>query len=235
MRGRTPLHAVILLLAAGTLLRLAITGDYTRYVRVAARPYLISAGVAIGALAIASLWQVLRGRTSGEHLHGRFDVAWLLVLPLAAVLLLAPPAVGAYQASRTGSALPPAPSAPYPPLPASDPVQISVVDYASRAVFDAGKTLAGRHVRMTGFLTRATDGGWYLTRMVVTCCAADAQPIKVGLDGSIPSDATSDRWISVEGTYSIRTAKDRVNGATIPYLAVSAATMTVQPANPYES
>ena len=106
------------------------------------------------------------------------------MVPLAVLLLIAPSPAGAYEAGRAGSALPPAPSSPYTALPAGDPVTLSVVDYASRAVFDAGRTLTGHHIQLTGFLTSAPGGGWYLTRMLVTCCAADAQPIKVGLAGA---------------------------------------------------
>jgi uncharacterized repeat protein (TIGR03943 family) len=120
-------------------------------------------------------------------------------------------------------------------LPAGNPVTLSVVDYASRAVFDAGRTLTGRHLQLTGFLTVAADGGWYLTRMLVTCCAADAQPIKVGLTGAVPAGAAADVWITVVGSYSAHTAKDTVNGATIPFLVMTSARLVAQPADPYES
>jgi uncharacterized repeat protein (TIGR03943 family) len=242
------LHAVVLLLAGGTLLRLAMTGSYTRYVKVGARPYLIAAGVVVTALAVVSLWQATavrrrqvtptpRHADGGDHYHrhGRFEVAWLLVVPLAVVLLIAPRPVGAYQAGRSGSALPPAPSSPYEALPAGDPVTLSVVDYASRAVFDAGRTLTSHHVQLTGFLTAAPGGGWYLTRMVVTCCAADAQPIKVGLAGVLPAGAHGDMWVSVVGAYTAQTSKDTVNGATSPYLTVASAQRVTLPSDPYES
>jgi uncharacterized repeat protein (TIGR03943 family) len=246
----TDLHAVVLFLAGGTLLRLAVTGSYTRYVKVGARPYLIAAGTVILTLAVVSLWQAVTARRRRDtsaprdphgdgghdhHHHGRFEVAWLLVVPLAVLLLIAPSPAGAYEAGRAGSALPPAPSSPYTALPAGDPVTLSVVDYASRAVFDAGRTLTGHHIHLTGFLTAASGGGWYLTRMLVTCCAADAQPIKVGLAGDLPAGVHTDVWVSVVGTYTTRTAKDTVNGATIPYLTVVSAQVAKQPADPYES
>jgi uncharacterized repeat protein (TIGR03943 family) len=246
-RRTRDLHAVVLLLTGGTLLRLAVTGTYARYVKVGARPYLIAAGIVITALALVSLWQAVAGRRRRvatpngadahhhHHHHGRFEVAWLLLAPLAVLLLLAPSPAGAYEAGRAGSALPPAPSSPYGSLPAGDPVTISVVDYASRAVFDAGHTLVGRRVQLTGFLTKAPGGGWYLTRMLVTCCAADAQPIKVGLAGTPPAGADVDVWVTVVGTYTPQTSKDTVNGSTIAYLTVVSAQVTQQPSDPYES
>jgi uncharacterized repeat protein (TIGR03943 family) len=244
----------VLLLVGGALLRIALTGSYTAYVKTTARPYLLAAGVVITALAVVSLAQAVndRRRPTSRHRHaapmrngggghdsihhkGRFDVAWLLVVPLAVLLLIAPKPAGAFEAGRAGSALPPAPSSPYPPLPAGDPVRLPVVDYASRAVFDGGRTLIGRHLQLTGFLTAAPGGGWYLTRMVVTCCAADAQPIKVGLVGDLPAGVQADEWLTVVGDYSTRTGKDAVNGATIPFLAVTSVQPTNQPADPYES
>lgn len=243
---RRDIHATILLLAGGTLLRLAWTGGYTNYVKPGARPFLYAAGAVILTVALAIGWLSVRpapppaahhdaAGDDGHHHHRGFDIGWLLVVPMAVLLLFAPPAIGSYEAARSGSALPPAPSSPYPPLPAGDPIRMSVVDHASRAVFDAGRTLEGRQVTLTGFLTGAPGGGWYLTRMVVTCCAADAQPIKVGLTGTLPDGAAADRWVQVIGTYSTQTAKDPVNDATIPYLTVTSSQPVAVPAQPYES
>jgi uncharacterized repeat protein (TIGR03943 family) len=235
------LHAVVLLLAGGGLLRIAAGGTYTDYVKVSARPYLLAAGAVITALAVVSLVHAVaaRRRSVGHHdhghRHGRFDVAWLLVGPLVVLLLIAPEPAGAYEAGRAPTALPPAPSAPYGPLPVGDPVTLSVIDYASRAVFDAGRTLTGRHVQLTGFLTAAPGGGWYLTRMLVTCCAADAQPIKVGLTGTVPAGARPDVWVSVVGGYIPHTVKDAIDGAAIPFLSITSAQVVAQPADPYES
>jgi uncharacterized repeat protein (TIGR03943 family) len=236
------LHGVVLLLAGGALLRIAWTGSYTSYVKVGARPYLYLAGAVITVLALISLGQAIASRrrtyaTGGDHghpHHGRFDVAWLLVVPLAVLLLIAPKPAGAYEAGRAGSALPPAPSS-YAALPAGDPVALSVVDYVSRAVYDSGHTLTGRHLQLTGFLTAAPGGGWFLTRMLVTCCAADAQPIKLGLTGPLPAGVRTDAWLTVVGTYTTQTTKDTVNAATIPFLAVTSAHLVTQPADPYES
>jgi uncharacterized repeat protein (TIGR03943 family) len=245
LQPRHAVHGVILLLTGGELSRLAWTGSYARYVKPGARDNLYAAGAVILVVALITLWQTLRPATRTDtpdhdeplrhlgHSHRGFDVGWLLVVPMALLLLVAPPAIGSYEAARTGSALPPAPSSPYPPLPAGDLIAMSVIDYASRAVFGAGKTLQGRQVTLTGFLTTA-PGGWYLTRMVVTCCAADAQPVKVGLSGTLPAGVASDQWMQVTGAYTTQAAKDPVNGATIPYLLTAAQPVAV-PAQPYES
>ena len=80
------------------------------------------------------------------------------------------------------------------------------------------------------------DGGtWYLTRMVITCCAADAQPIKVGLTGTVPGRLKANDWIQVTGSYATRKDRDPVNQEPIPYLSVESSTPIPAPARQYES
>jgi uncharacterized repeat protein (TIGR03943 family) len=248
------LHGLILLLVGGTLLKLAVSGDYVRYVKAGLRPYLMAAGVVLVVVAALSLLARLRGggghdTTAGHdehgvaedddgHSHGSgrgwLDVAWLLVVPMAVLLLIAPSALGSYSAARSGTALGAAPSSDFPPLPSGDPVRVSVLDYASRAVFDKGQSLTGRHITLSGFLL-AAPSGWYLTRMVITCCAADAQPIKVGLTGSVPAGLAANEWLEVTGGYSTKVDHDGVNGETIPYLDVAAAQPIAAPKEQYDS
>jgi uncharacterized repeat protein (TIGR03943 family) len=238
------LHALILALLGGTLLKLAITGDYSRYVKVGVRPYLVIASVVVLLVAGFTLWQAARHRHAPHtdhhddehgHDHGRVDVAWLLVVPMLVLLIIAPPALGSYSASRSGTALGAAQTSDLPPLPDGDPVHLSVLDYASRAVFDHGKSIGTRHVTLSGFVLPADGGSWYLTRMVITCCAADAQPIKVGLTGTVPATLKANDWIQVTGTYTARQDKDPVNAQAIPYLTVESSQPIPAPALQYES
>ena len=245
---RRDFHALVLALVGGTLFKLAWTGQYDRYVKVAMRPYLFAAAVILLAVAAVSLWSALtRSQPSpSQHLdheheqghghgHGGLDVAWLLVLPMIVLLLIAPPALGSYSAGRSGTALNTATASDYPPLPAGDPVRISVLDYASRAVFEHGQSLTGRHLTLSGFLlSNDKGGGWYLTRMVITCCAADAQPIKVGLAGPLPTGLHTNDWLQVTGSYIDRRDTDPVNRQAIPYLSVATATAIPAPAQQYD-
>jgi uncharacterized repeat protein (TIGR03943 family) len=251
---RRDLHGLILLLVGGTLLKLAISGDYVRYVKAGLRPYLIAAGVVLVGVAALSLLGWVRGGArhdtaahhggngGGEdddgHGHGSgrgwLDVAWLLVVPMAVLLLIAPSALGSYSAARSGTALGAAQSSDFPPLPSGDPVRVSVLDYASRAVFDKGQSLTGRQITLSGFLL-AAPSGWYLTRMVITCCAADAQPIKVGLTGSVPAGLTANEWLEVTGRYSTKVDHDGVNGESIPYVDVATAQPIAAPKQQYDS
>ncbi|MET9411847.1 TIGR03943 family protein [Streptomyces sp. NPDC002935] len=166
------------------------------------------------------------------HTHREPRIAWLLVLPLLALILVAPPALGSYSAMRTGTAL----QAPfgYAKLPAGDPVPLGLVDYASRAAYDHGRSLGGRRVRITGFVALDHAGTPYLVRMALNCCAADAQPVKIGLSGRIPPVLRPDTWLEVTGTYTAKRTRDPVNSGIIPFLDVSAARPVPTPHDPYD-
>jgi uncharacterized repeat protein (TIGR03943 family) len=122
----------------------------------------------------------------------------------------------------------------YPSLPATDPLPLGVVDYAGRAAYDHGRTLAHRRVAVTGFVALAKDGTPYLVRMALNCCAADAQPVKIGLTGHIPPVLQPDTWLQVTGTYTAKQTKDPVNDGRIPFLDVTAAKPVPTPHDPYD-
>ena len=79
-------------------------------------------------------------------------VGWLLLVPALALLLFSPPALGSFQANRNGTALSAASGSDFAPLPPGDPVRLTLLDYAARAVFDHGRSLSGRDVQLTGFV-----------------------------------------------------------------------------------
>lgn len=249
MTGRAGVQSVVLLLIGGTLIRTAWTGTYVRYVKPGLHGYLIAAGVVLVAVAAINLVRLFavavrvhnhesdhdsEGPDHGHDHDGRFEPSWLIVAPALALLLVAPPALGSYAASHGGTALGTAPSSDFPPLPDGDPVRVSLLEYASRAVFDQGRTLQQRNLTMSGFIV--VDGGKrYLTRMIITCCAADARPVKVGLAGAVPPGTAADMWLEVTGTYTAQTDPDPVDGEPIPYIAVTAAHPIPAPKQPYES
>jgi uncharacterized repeat protein (TIGR03943 family) len=121
----------------------------------------------------------------------------------------------------------------YPPLPPGDPAQIGLLDYASRAVFDGGKSLNGRTLEMSGFLTKGSDGHQMLARIVLTCCAADGRPIKVGMDGPVTVDAAANSWVQVIGVYSTQVSKDPVSKSDVAYVTVKSWQQIEEPGQPY--
>ncbi len=231
-------QGLLLLLVGGAILRASLTDLYLRYVRAGLRPYLIIAGVVLVCAAVASFWYDRRASHDDHDGHGQHReplIAWLLVVPLAAILLIAPPALGSYAAARTGTGLqPPAPGG-FEPLPPGDPVPLTVVDYAQRAAYGHGQSLGARRVELVGFITSGGLGhAPYLTRMTFSCCAADAQPIKVGLAGHLPGGMKANAWFEIVGTYQAKLIKDDINGGLIPFLDVDGATAITPPKDQYE-
>ncbi|MEU0393594.1 TIGR03943 family protein [Streptomyces sp. NPDC006208] len=238
-------QAAVLFLIGGAVLRAGLTDLYLRYVKAGLRPLLLVAGMVLIAAAIATVWYELRRqRTDHEsrperelhdehgHAHREPRISWLLVLPLFALILVAPPALGSYSAMRTGTALQ-EPLA-FPALPADDPLRLGVVDYAGRAAYDHGHSLGGRRIKITGFITLDRGGAPYLTRMVLNCCAADAQPVKIGLSGEVPPVLQPDTWVEVTGTYTSKQTKDPVNDGVIPFIDISQARPVPAPPDQYE-
>lgn len=161
--------------------------------------------------------------------HGGPRIALLLLLPVLAVYVVAPAALGSYSASRQQAAvLPPSDELGVPPLPPGNPVELTVRDYVTRAVWDEGRTLADRSLRMVGFVTPDPDGGWWLTRMGMACCAADAQAFRVEvLTGQ---EFPADTWVSVTGTWLPGGGPDE----PIARLAAADIRQVPQPRNPYQ-
>ncbi|MGW3986063.1 TIGR03943 family putative permease subunit [Streptomyces sp. NPDC004830] len=225
-------QSALLFLLGATLLHAGTTDLYLRYVKEGLRPLVLLAGAVLIATAAATLWYDRRRSPADGHGHREPRVSWLLVLPVFALILVAPPALGSYSATRTGTAL----TEPlgFPPLPAGDPLRLAVADYAGRAVYDDGRSLRDREVRITGFVALDRAGTPYLVRMGLNCCAADAQPVKIALTGDIPPVLRPDTWLEITGHYTPRRTEDPVNGGPIPYVDVTASRPVPAPKDPYD-
>jgi putative membrane protein len=222
-------------LVGGAVLYAALSDTYLRYVKAGLRPLLLLTAALLIATAVVTLWQEYRShRKEDDHDgHRESRLSWLLVAPVLALVVAAPPALGSYTADRAGTALQ-RPTG-FADLPAGDPLPMRVMDYAARAAFDEGGSLDGRRVQLTGFVSFGRTGTPYLTRMTLNCCAADAQPIKVGLTGAVPAGLKPDTWLQVTGTHTDRRAKDDINGGPIPYLEVVEAHPVEAPQQQYEN
>ncbi|THV43617.1 TIGR03943 family putative permease subunit [Glycomyces buryatensis] len=237
---RRDAQAVILLLVGGGLLRLAATGDYLNYVKPYALWLIVPAGVLLIVVAAITAWDAWKEHRdpapdSGDHGHGEPKVAWLLLAPVIGMLLVAPGALGSYEAERTGTAIGAQESqSTYPELPDDvDPVPLTLLDYGSRAVFDDGNTLEGHRIQLRGFILYNGDEP-QLARMIVSCCAADARPVKIGFDGDVPEGLEPDQWVEVIGTYSARQSRDEINGELVPYIEVESIDPIESPENEYQ-
>ncbi|GIF38971.1 TIGR03943 family putative permease subunit [Actinoplanes xinjiangensis] len=229
-------QAIVMALLGGAILKACLTDVYLRYVKEGLQPFLLGAGTLLLVAATMTLYYDLRAGDEGHgHDHHESRAGWLLILPALAVLLIAPPALGSYAAGQAGSALASAQvESEFSPLPPGDPVPLSLMDYGTRAIFDEGRSLAGRRLRLIGFISTGPDGRPMLTRMTMACCAADGRPIKVGLAGGVTVEAPVDTWVQVVGVWSSRVEKDPVNQAHVPYLEVTDWQQTTAPRRPYE-
>ncbi|MFF5854553.1 TIGR03943 family putative permease subunit [Streptomyces sp. NPDC012751] len=219
---RRPVQTLLLTLTGAGLLHAALfTDTYLRYVKSGLRPPLIVSGAVLLLLGLAAA--ITRdgrhspgpapghgpgggghGQDAGHgHDHtGTPRIAWLLFLPAASLLFHAPPALGAYTAARANDK-PVAPQKRFAPLPAASPVPLTLTEFTQRVRQDRSRAVAGRTVRLTGFVTPAGEaGGWYLTRIVFSCCAADSQTVKVRVYGGRTPPA--DAWLAVTGTWHPR-------------------------------
>ncbi|MCT2585560.1 TIGR03943 family putative permease subunit [Actinophytocola gossypii] len=227
---------ILLVLLGGALLKISFTGTYLRYVKPAHLWLLVLAGVVMIALAAVSIGRELAGRrtSTGDDHHHPGRSAWLLVLPVLAVFLVAPPALGSDSVERAGDSPPRGSqreSVSYPPLPAGDVLPLSMSEFVERAAWDATGSLDGRTVRLKGFVVHEGDTA-YLARLRIFCCAADAFPVKVELVGDAASRFADDSWVEVVAELvpgSSTEANHRV-----PSVTVESISPIPEPADPYD-
>ena len=162
------LSAVIGLL----LVRLAAQGTYRSYVRPGMGPWIAAAGVLLTLLGIVVLWRHRRGDDDhSDHEHGGEQVAWLLLAPVLALLLIAPGALGSY----------------------------SLGQRAFEGT--GGASFNGATVRVIGFVGPTKADGFVVARYSIACCAADAlaaTALVTGWTGRVPA---RDSWVEVEGRF----------------------------------
>jgi uncharacterized repeat protein (TIGR03943 family) len=224
-------RSFVLVLFGAALIRLAATDALLRYVRPVARPWVLLAGVGIVAVALWSLADATRSPSLAVDEHaGASGISWLVVAPVVAVLVIAPPALGAYAAARVPVTAPPPSARGFPPLRASTgPTPVTLLDFYARSAFDGGATLAGHRVELTGFVLRGEPDGFRLARLVITCCAADARAVVVRIR-SPAAAPRPDAWVKVIGTYAGTSAAE----PTVPVLRAEMVTPVSAPDNPYD-
>ena len=176
----------------------------------------------------------------GHGPHGRrapssvIGVVWLLVVPIALLGFLVPPAI-------TPEAAAPAIvevskevlRRPFPPLPDERAPTLSLPEVLVRIARDSANTLDGKLVTVTGFTFKA-DGRTDLARVVIICCAADASLARIRLSGPAApqiADYPEDTWLRVEA--KVPAGQDWSRGSTIPVMDVLSESRIDPPTNPY--
>jgi uncharacterized repeat protein (TIGR03943 family) len=239
---------LLLVLVGAAILRTSLFSElYLRYVQAALRPYLVVSGAALVLLGVTMAVVRRSARTHDEEEHDEHDhrehghhphpgprIAWLLALPALALLFFPPPALGSYSAEREDARRASQGVGAFPALPSGDPVELTIAEFSSRAVYDSGRSLTGRTVRVTGFVTHGDDATWYVTRLLVSCCAADATAGKVEVRGDAEDGAPPvDTWVTVTGTWHPK-GELGTDAAWPPVLDATSVRRVKQPAGPYE-
>ncbi|WP_086825686.1 TIGR03943 family protein [Allokutzneria sp. NRRL B-24872] len=240
---------ILLVLLGGALLKIGLTGAYLNYVKPSFQWLVLAAGAVMVLLALFAIARDLKqhvrasaGASGGHshddghgHAHGRSS--WMLMLPVLAIFLIAPPALGSDSVTRndgrsvaqserkTGGAA-------FDPLPPGDVVPITMTDFVTRSAWDDANTLNDRTVRMSGFIVH-DKGSTLMARLVMGCCAADATPVRVRLaeEPSVSGYAV-DSWVEVTGRIQPGTST-QANSYT-PSLTVTSIKQIPVPEMPYE-
>jgi putative membrane protein len=106
-------------------------------------------------------------------------------------------------------------------------------DVVMRAANDTTGSLTNRLISVTGFILNE-PGGVDLARIVIICCAADAQLARIHLrdhDGASSFHFPDNTWLRVEGV--VTPAERQPHTPPIPTLRAVSVTPVAAPANPY--
>jgi uncharacterized repeat protein (TIGR03943 family) len=137
-------------------------------------------------------------QVDGEH-HGHAAapaVGWLLLLPIAVLVGVAPTALGSVAAQRADTYEPAERGAVFEPLPTDgQPIPMRVFDFLDRAIWDPDMSLEGRQIVVEAFVVNDDDypDGVLLTRFMVSCCAADGLPLQIAVPTTTQFE--DDTWL----------------------------------------
>ncbi|UOY03325.1 TIGR03943 family putative permease subunit [Blastococcus sp. PRF04-17] len=248
---------LLLVLLGGVTLRTALTDAHLAYVLAGFRPLLVGAGavlLVLGAVGVVRDWPLrlsdeededvdedIDEGGAGDHdhpTHGPPRIAWLLVLPVAVLLLVAPPALGAYTAERQAQAVV-VPETDRgsswrlgPDDVGADHRSMTLLEYSMYALGGGEEALRDRSVRLTGFVLPRSDGTWSIARIRISCCAADAVPVGVVVAGD-QGDLVADQWVQIIGTWGPATTHPD-GGYPEPVIVPVEVRVIDAPENPYE-
>ena len=228
----------ILLLVGLSVGLIVATGVFTRYVKPTLLPWLVLTAALLIGLALMGMVSDIRRERAGQdaddgHSH-RGGVVWLLAVPIVVLIFVTPPALGPQAASGSvanvsNDVLREA----FPPLPPGRAPEVSLPEVVMRAANDSSGSLTNRLISATGFVLNE-PGGIDLARIVIICCAADAQLARLHLrdhDGASSLHFPDNTWLRVEGV--VTPAERQPHTPPIPTLRAVSVTPVAAPANPY--
>ena len=120
----------------------------------------------------------------------------------------------------------------FPALDGTNP-ELGLKDFILRALYDADYSVQNTPVTVTGFVAPAGDGfsdGYTIARMVISCCAADANPMQLHVAGDAPLPPNT--WVQAVITLVPDTAT--LDNGYVPTVTITSMQTTPQPDDPYE-
>jgi uncharacterized repeat protein (TIGR03943 family) len=194
-------QALLLAFLGAVLLRMSLSDAYLRYVTEWMKWPILASGVIMLLLAVGPLFGDPDKAGRHEHDgHGHSGVpraTWLLLLPGLIVFVISPPELGSFLAERRANQSAAAEPAVVADLSGDETNELPLQEFVWRAQ-SGGDTLVDRPVSLTGFVSHAGDH-WFVTRLTIGCCAADALAFRVQVDGADRPER--DQWVRVTGTY----------------------------------
>ncbi len=234
-------------------IRLCLSGLALSYIKDDYVPILLVASILIAVLGVVTLYrghqramaaldheQLAVEGSDHPHAHGHDHaggprIAWFLTAPLFALLLVAPPPLGAFAANRQATTVVQTTSG-FPELPEAveGAVPLRVSEFSARALYDTEESLDDVTVRLTGFVSDTLPDGFVLTRFSLSCCAADGTAYSVEVRGTDLSPPI-DQWVEVVGEWQNRDGHVIGEFSDQPPLLSATSTVEIpQPESPYE-
>ncbi|WP_104183953.1 TIGR03943 family putative permease subunit [Mycobacterium avium] len=233
----------VLLLVGISIAMITASGVFTRYVKPGLLPWLaVSAVLLIGLALVAIVGDIRRGgpragESENDHGHGhshRAGIVWMLVVAVLVLMFVAPPALRPSAAAPSVTAVSnDVLNKAFPPLPPGTDPDVSLPEVLMREAHDTTGSLTNRSISVTGFVLNEAQGV-DLGRIVIICCAADAQLARIHLRGPAAGGASGlpdNTWIRVQG--QVIPAPRQPNSPAIPTLQATAVTRIDAPPNPY--
>lgn len=251
-------QSLLLMLIGGILIVLYTSGRYLWYIKASSGLILLAGGIVLTATGTLGVAVTARNRAQQlraardypstatdpvdvEH-GGRSAIGWILLAPVL-VLVITPPALGADSVARTSTVATVAQQ----PTPASedadtgavsvDGSHMTMIGFIRHNIYDPDESVRDDKVTITGFIApagRDFPDGYFIARLLITCCAADAQSVRIFVPGSAPYPPNT--WVDAVVTAEPGTAATRAKNGDgyTPTATVHAITRTDQPAHPYE-
>jgi uncharacterized repeat protein (TIGR03943 family) len=125
------------------------------------------------------------------------------------------------------------PTMQFPALPVGKDPVLTLKDFVMRSLYDGEDSVTDNDVTVVGFIAPAGDGyvdGYSLARITISCCAADASPMRIHLNG-VPKYPMN-TWVMAVVSAQAGTAT--ADNEYVPTAEVTSMSPTSEPADPYE-